>query len=152
MKTKTKKIVKRTTVQESIVNDAPRTFTEADFPVGTVAHQGDLIFVRLSGMPKGTPRKVRQLAEGNTQGSRHILAVGDVFDCNPQDVSKMIGTVCKGVSIDARYIGPFFRTSDGIADVVHPEHGDHFYRGDMVIACVIQRSLDSEERERRVQD
>jgi hypothetical protein len=45
-----------------------------------------------------------------------------------------------------------FVTVAGQADLTHPEHGNHLYRGDMVIACVYQRNLDAEERERRAMD
>lgn len=136
---------------ESMINDAPRTFS--DFPVGTVAHQGDVMFVRIASMPPGKLRKNRQLAEGTTQGSRHVLRGGEVFDCDPGEVSRLISQACSGVNADDRYIGPVFRTQQGEADVIHPEHGDHYYRGeDWVIATVFQRSLDAEEREARVQD
>ncbi len=136
---------------EAIFNDDPRTFT--DFPIGTVAHQGDVMFVRIASMPAGKRRKNRQLAEGTTQGSRHILNGGEVFDCEPREVARLINAACRNVNVDARYIGPVFLTKDGEADVTHPEHGDHCYRGEnWVIATVFQRSLDAEERESRVQD
>lgn len=138
---------------ESIVNDDPREFCDADFPVGTVAHQGDLIFVRIKRLPTSAKSRAnRQLAEGTTQGSRHVLSVGDAFDCDAEHVSAAISAVCRGVVVDTKYIGPVIQSVDGAADVVHPEHGDHFYRGDMVIACVYQRSLDAEQREQRVRD
>lgn len=151
MTTKTKQKATTKAVPEAIINDAPRTFT--DFPIGTVAHQGDVMFVRIASMPPGKPRKNRQLAEGATQGSRHVLKGGLVFDCEPGEVARLINAVCRNVNVHARYIGPVFRTKDGEADVTHPEHGDHCYRGeDWVIATVFQRSLDAEEREARVQD
>jgi hypothetical protein len=138
---------------EAIVNDSPRTFTEADFPVGTVAHQGDVILVRIASLPlSARPRKIRQLAIGDTQGSRHILKKGMAYDCSPADVSAAIAAVCAGVHVAAAYCGPVFCAKNGIADLVHPEHGNHHYRGDMTIAVVYQRNLDSEEREQRVQD
>lgn len=138
---------------EQIANDAARTFTDADFPVGSVAHQGDLIFVRLEKVPASTKtRESRQLAEGSTQGSRHILKVGDVFDCNVRDVAREIEEACGPPSVAEQYIGPVFRTCQGKADVLHPEHGNHHYRGNMTIAIVYQRNLDAEERERRVVD
>ena len=62
--------------QESIVNDAPRQFD--DFPVGSVSHQGDVILVAIAGLPTGAKvRTNRQVADGTTQGSRHILEGGD---------------------------------------------------------------------------
>ncbi|MCE5269153.1 MAG: hypothetical protein LLG00_14855 [Planctomycetaceae bacterium] len=138
---------------EAIVNDAPRTFTDADFPVGSVAHQGDLILVRLAALPANAKRRrERQLAQGNTQGSRHVLKRGVPYDCEPAAVAGAVQSLCKGVSVAPEYIGPVFATSRGVADLVHPEHGDHFYRGDMVIGVVYQRNLDAEERERRALD
>lgn len=139
---------------EAIVNDAPRKFSDADFPVGSVAHQGDLILVRLKMLPKSAvPRKNRQLADGNTQGSRHILKVGSVFDCRHDEVARAIADVCGATRVQDAYIGPVFCCSQsGKAHLVHPEHGNHRYSGDMVIAVVYQRNLDSEEREQRTQD
>lgn len=140
-------------VVESMVNDEPRMFDESSFSVGDAAHQGDLIFVRIESLPESAVRRDnRQLAEGSTQGSRHILEFGLVFDCDRDSVSSEISKVCHGVSVDPQYIGPVIQTSDGVADITHPEHGDHLYRGDMVIACVYQRSLDAEQREQRVRD
>lgn len=154
MATKTRKAQKVVSVPENIINDAPRTVTDADFPVGSVAHQGDIILVRIKALPK--PAKAitqRQLAEGNTQGSRHVLSTGSVYQCDDvSEVVKAISVVCKGVEVGEQFIGPVIGTLEGVADVVHPEHGDHFYRGDMVIAVVYQRNLDSEQRERRVVD
>jgi hypothetical protein len=139
--------------QEQIINDSPRTFTEADWPIGSVAHQGDLILVRITSLPKSAkPRKNRQLAEGNTQGSRHIVEGCPVFDCNPEEVVKSIRSVCPKAQIDAKFIGPVFQTFDGRGELTHPEHGNHCYEGDMTIATVIQRNLDAEQREQKVQD
>jgi len=126
---------------------------EADFPVGTAAHQGDLILVRIARLPTiAKPRKNRQLATGNSQGSRHVLIIGSPFDCETTDVRKAIADACSGIDVGDSYIGPVFVTDNGIADLAHPEHGDHHYCGDMTIAVVYQRNLDSEERERRIQD
>jgi len=147
------KLRKQAVKHEGIVNDAPRTFTEADFPIGTAAHQGDLVLVRIAILPRSAkPRRDRQLAIGNTQGSRHVLKTGTPYDCDSSEVASAIAKVCPGTVIQAAYIGPVFSTKNTTADLLHPEHGDHHYRGDMVIAVVYQRNLDSEERERRVQD
>ena len=138
---------------ESIVNDAPHTFTDADFVVGTVAHQGDVILVRIDALPPSAkPRKNRQLADGSTQGSRHILERGDVFDCEAAEVVTAIAACCKGTAVGEQYIGPVFQTKGGVADLTHPEHGNHSYCGDMTIAVIYQRNLDSEERAVRVVD
>ena len=153
MNATTRKRAANTTKPEQLITDAPRTFTEADFPIGTAAHQGDLILVRIADLPPSAkPREDRQLALGNTQGSRHVLQTGTPYDCPAAYVSNAITAVCPGVAVQAAYIGPVFATKDGAADLLHPEHGDHHYRGDMVIAVVYQRNLDAEEREQRVQD
>lgn len=153
-KTKTKTRTKSPApVPESIVNDAPRTFTDSDFPVGTAAHQGDLILVRIVELPQSVKTRAnRQLADGTTQGSRHVVKRGEVFDADPVEVAKAIKAVCPKASVEARYVGPVFRTIRGKADLTHPEHGNHLYREDMVIATVFQRNLDAEEREHRTVD
>lgn len=52
-----------------------------------------------------------------------------------------------------RYIGPVFvGTVLKNAVLDHPEHGNHVYKGDMVIASVFQRNLNAEEREQQVID
>lgn len=140
-------------VAEKMLNDSPREFTDADFPVGSVSHQGDVIIVRIETLPTGSkPRANRQVAEGNTQGSRHVVSIGDVFDSNAEKVCKAIKKVCPRSEVQAKYVGPVFRTRHGESDLIHPEHGDHLYRGEMVLACVFQRNLDAEEREQRVVD
>lgn len=141
------------TLSKKIINDDPKTFTDADFPVGSVAHQGDVILVRIKNLPQSAvARKDRQMAIGNTQGSRHILQEGNPFDCNTSEVIGAITSVCRGVELQEQYIGPVFQTVQGRASLIHPEHGDHYYEGDMTIACIYQRNLDAEERERRVRD
>jgi hypothetical protein len=149
----TSKKQKRVGKPEQLINDAPRSFTEADFPVGTAAHQGDLILVRIARLPRSAKRRTdRQLAIGDTQGSRHVLQAGRPYDCATAEVAEAISAACRGLIVDRAYIGPVFETEAGVADLAHPEHGDHHYRGDMTIAVVYQRNLDAEERERRVQD
>ena len=133
---------------EAIVNDAPHT--HAAWSPGDTAHQGDLIFVGLKTLPAtAEARANRQLADGNTQGSRHVLADGpDVFNCPPADVAKAIKNLT-GQAVAEQYIGPVFHTP---ATVTHPEHGDHTWPEDGVVACVYQRNLDAEQREQRVRD
>ena len=63
--------------------------------------------------------------------------------------SAAIAAACPGVRVAEAYIGPVFCTKAGVADLVHPEHGNHHYRGEMSIAVVYQRNLDVEEREER---
>lgn len=137
---------------ESIVNDASRL--HESFEVGDVAHQGDLIFVRVESLPKSAKAsRERQLADGNTQGSRHILSRGKCYAADAGELAMLISSA-NGCKIDAKYIGPVFvspkfPTAD---DVTHPEHGNHGFPAGAVIVCVYQRSLDAEEREQRVRD
>lgn len=144
MMTKTK----CTTKPEAIVNDEAKL--HATFEPGDVSHQGDVIVVCLEKLPASAKTRAnRQLADGNTQGSRHVLARGEVYDCDPAEVAKMLGG-----SIAAEYIGPVFvspayPTCD---DLTHPEHGNQGFPAGVVCAVVYQRNLDAEEREARVRD
>ena len=147
MTTKTKS-VKKVQKHETIINDSPRTFD--DFPTGCAAHQGDVIFVSIAAVPKGAkPRKNRQLADGNTQGSRHVLIGGELWNCDLKDVAKAISVACPKARVDEKYIGPVFR---GPCEIDHPEHGNHIHTTDAVIAVVYQRNLDADEREQRTID
>jgi len=132
-------------VAENIINNQTRTFT--DTPAST--RQGDLYFVAISGLPASArPRDDRQLADGNTQGSRHMCKTGSVYNADKDEVAALIHEAM-GVEIDTKYIGPVFK---GPAYVEHPEHGDHDFQCDSVFAVVVQRSMDADEREQRVQD
>lgn len=145
-------VAKRATKPEILINDEQREFTDADWPVGSVAHQGDLILVRIKSLPKSkTPRINRQLAEGSTQGSRHVLEGGVLFDVDKSALLSAIKSVCTQADLQERYIGPAFQTKDQTI-LTHPEHGDHSYEEGMVVAVVYQRSLDAELREQRTRD
>lgn len=142
----------QTPALENVTNDAARVISDAMLGIGDTYPQGDIYFVRIAAMPRGAkPRHNRQLADGNTQGSRHVCEVGRVFDVDAKQVIASI-KAANHVAIDARYIGPVIETDEGRALVTHPEHGDHDYQGDLVLACVFQRALDAEEREARVRD
>lgn len=153
--TKKRKRTRKTSlvVPERIINNAPKL--HEDFPVGTVSHQGDLIFVRISSLPKSAkPRLNHQLADGDTQGSRHVLTPNaKVFDCDPAEVSQLIFLANK-CSVSASLIGPVFISPRNPTehDVTHPEHGHQGFEAGSIIACVYQRNLDSEEREQRTRD
>lgn len=138
---------------EPIVNDEPKLLEL--FGTGTVSHQGDLIIVGITRLPK--TRKLRQslqLADGNTQGSRHILRDGiDVFDCDRAEVAKAIlkSTKC---TVAEQYIGPVFVSPDQPTknDLAHPEHGNQGFAACSICAVVYQRNLDAEEIEQRTRD
>lgn len=146
---------------ENITNDETRIVTDSMLGVGDNIAQGDLYFVRIAGVPSGSKRLGNdgshvQLAEGDTQGSRHVLEVGNAYVCERADVVAAIKKAC-GCTINEKYLGPVFETVNGKAYVSHPEHGDHDFRaetvgGSMCIAVVFQRALDAEEREARVID
>lgn len=137
---------------EVVINDASKL--HATFEPGDVAHQGDLIIVAIHGLPKSAkPRANRQLADGDTQGSRHVLERGDVYDCDWYELVEAIFRAT-GVTLRQEYIGPVFvspaaPTAD---DLSHPEHGNHGFPAGTVCAVVYQRNLDAEQREARVRD
>lgn len=137
---------------ERIANDAPKL--HQSFEVGDVAHQGDLIIVGIASLPKSArQRKSRQLADGNTQGSRHVLEHGEIFDADAREVSLLIKEATRSI-VETQYIGPVFvspaaPTED---DLSHPEHGNQGFPAGRICAVVYQRNLDAEERAARVQD
>lgn len=138
--------------REAIVNDASKY--HETFEVGDVAHQGDLIIVRIDALPPSAkPRQNRQLADGNTQGSRHVMERGEVYDCDKSEVVAAIKRATKCVVGEA-YIGPVIVSpADPTADdLTHPEHGNQGFPARAVCAIVYQRSLDADQREARMQD
>jgi hypothetical protein len=137
---------------ESIINNAPKLFEM--FEPGSVSHQGDLIIVAIPSLPKSSkPRKNRQLAEGESQGSRHILERGEVFDADPQETAALIAKAT-GCLVEAKYIGPVFRSPSNPTahDLSHPEHGAQGFPSGSLCAIVYQRNLDQDLREQRVVD
>lgn len=137
---------------EALINDAPRLFE--DFPTGAVSHQGDLIIVAIGSLPKSAkPRANRQLADGDSPGSRHILTRGEVFDADAEEVVSLI-KAANGCAVEARYVGPVFRSPENPTanDLAHSEHGDQGFPAGTICAVVHQRNLDALEREQRVRD
>lgn len=140
------------TNHESIVNDESKL--HETFGIGDAVHQGDIIIIGINGLPPGAKHRAnRQLADGSTQGSRHVMTRGKVFDCDPESISRAIKDAT-GIRVDARYCGPVFvspknPTAD---DLSHPEHGNHGFPAGQVCAVVFQRNLDAEQREQRVRD
>jgi hypothetical protein len=159
MKTKSTKEAPKKLAEskERLVNDAAKL--HASFEPGDVTHQGDLIIVSIGVLPASAkPRANRQLADGDTQGSRHVLDRGDIFDADPEAVASLIlkatdkaGCEC---AVDPQYIGPVFRSPvDPTADdLTHPEHGNQGFPAGTICAVVYQRNLDDEEREQRTRD
>lgn len=143
---------------EGIVNDEAKLLET--FGVGDVSMQGDLMVVGIAAngkKPRGCkPRENRQLADGSTQGSRHVLDRGEVFDCPAETVAGAIEKAT-GKKVDPQYCGPVFvcDTEPTANDLSHPEHGNQGFGMSgvrMVCAVVYQRNQDSEEREARARD
>lgn len=139
--------VRKSENQESVINDEVRVFT--DFPVPCAAHQGDITLVSLPHLPSGKSRSNRQVADSNTQGSRHVLEKGDLYDCDKEEVVRLINEHYPYVNITAQYIGPVFTSP---AYLAHPEHGDHDYQCEGIIAVTYQMNVDAEERAMRARD
>lgn len=146
------------TTKRNITNHAPLAETRGPiirrhetWSAGDHAHQGDIIFVCIAGLPKSAKlRADRQLAQGTTIGSRHVLDGGECFDADPARVADAIYAATNGhIVVDPRYIGPVFT---GPATVTHPQHQDQAFPDVTVTACVYQRNMDAEEREVRARD
>ena len=138
--------------RERIANDAPKLLES--FEVGDVAHQGDIIIVGISDLPRSAkPRRNRQLADGETQGSRHVLERGAVYDADPAEVARLIKAATR-CDVGLQYIGPVFIGPPNPTenDLTHPEHGNLGFPAGRICAVVYQRNFDSEEMEARVQD
>lgn len=144
-------------VNESMINDASVLLTDAQLEVGDCSHQGDVIFVRIGCLPERAVRRsdaqTRQLAPGDTRGSRHVCERGDVYDCDPEQVARLIhqanGCEVKQTYCGVCFVAPAEPTAD---DVTHPEHGNQGFPAGAVIAVVHQRSLDQDQREIRALD
>jgi hypothetical protein len=147
-----KTIQKGKSKPEVIVNNEPKLL--ASFKTGDVSHQGDIIIVCIGKLPaNAVPRQNRQLVDGSTQGSRHVLERGDVYDCDPQIVAQLIEKAA-GVTVPSGYIGPVFVSPADPTpyDLTHPEHGHQGFEAGSVCAVVYQRNLDAEQREVRSRD
>jgi hypothetical protein len=126
------------TSAEAIKSNDLQRFPEGASP-GDTFRQGDLYITMLDGVPEGAKKvKARlQLAEGETQGSRHCL------------------DSARGVTMYAHptpgpLIGPVMSLTEE-RTLTHPEHG-HVALPPGCYGITYQRDLDQEERERRVQD
>ena len=135
---------------ESIKNDALKR--HETFEPGDVSAQGDINIVCIKTMPTSAKtRKDRQLADGNTQGSRHVLDKGDVFDADKAALASLIKDA-NGCEVPEIYIGPVFRGAGEPSFLSHPEHGDQEFPAGSICAVTYQRNLERDEREARVQD
>ena len=79
-----------------------------------VCHQGDVYVHHVpANHPHGRPLTTRQIAFGDTQGSRHILE---------GDVEVFEGTTLPDGVASNIPLGPFFRVGPKGARLSHPEH------------------------------
>lgn len=117
-------------------------FSEAASP-GDNLRQGDIYIFLLNGLPKtAKPRPVNlQLAEGETQGSRHILD-------SDKHVEMFDAPAPEGWA--DHLVGPVMRLKSE-RTITHPEH-NHITLASGVYRVFYQRSLDREEREIRARD
>lgn len=116
---------------------------------GDVVHQGDIIVVNIGALPPSAkPSATAQVVDGATQGSRHVVEGGAVYDCDPAELVEMIRSYRPESDVGPQYLGRVFQ---GPCVLTHPEHRHHQFP-ESVNAVVVQRNLDAEEREARVRD
>jgi len=127
---------------EEIKSNAPQRFPEAA-SIGDSHRQGDIYLTLLDGVPDGA-KKVpfrAQLADGETQGSRHCLASSaGVTMYTRKNPTNLEGPV-------------FVLATENVVE--HPEHGHVILPANVGGTCygiTYQRNLDAMEREQRVLD
>lgn len=131
--------------------EAAKPATIGTASVGDVVRQGDLYLICLETLPAGGERAPRQLAPGETQGSRHV-AVGECAvyrPASPAAVAKLIGAACRLADVPVELVGPLVECL-GETTIEHPEHGHRTLPAGTVWAVVYQRAYADEVR--RVQD
>lgn len=118
---------------------------------GDVAEQGDFYLVCIEKMPKSAkPRNSRQIAEGETKGSKHVVEGGEVYDANAKECVALIKKATNGAADPGEeYISAVFT---GPCVLTHPQHQHQSFPKDTVIVSISQRNLDAEEREIRARD
>ena len=135
---------------ESMKNDALKV--HATFEPGDVSAQGDINIVCIRKLPEtATPRQNRQLADGNTQGSRHVLRDGQVYDCDANELHRAILQEAKA-EVPMNLIGPVFTGGAAPAYLEHPEHGHQQFPADAICVVTYQRTLSLQGKEIRVFD
>jgi len=118
--------------------------------MGDVAHQGDLILIGLETLPVGaTAREKRQVADGDSRGSRHIVSGGQVYTVTPEVVACTLNEMKRGFAIEDKFVGPVFT---GPCVLEHPQHAHQSFPEGAVVAVVYQRNLDIIEKAERAKD
>ena len=117
--------------------------------MGDVVRQGDLYLVCLESLPPGVKHQ-RQLAPGNTQGSRHV-AEGDCVVYMPREPIAVAAVIARVANADVpvELVGPLVECL-GETTITHPEHGHRILPAGTSWAVVYQRAFAEEIR--RAQD
>lgn len=126
-------------IEEKAATSKPSLRNIAKMTIGQVIRQGDLYVEKVKAAHlHGEKVAARQLAIGNTQGSRHV-AEGEVSVFEPSDSKNVL-------------LGPVVKAETRWT-LTHPEHG-HFSLPAGVYQVRYQRDYASERAEelRRVQD
>lgn len=125
-------------IAEAIKSDAPQRFPEAA-SFGEDVRQGDIYIVKLESVPRNFTevKAEKQLAVGNTQGSRHCLDSLDGI------------TMYRNKDAD-QFTGPVF-VSSCERTITHPEHGDRILPPGVYLIGY-QRNLDEMDRAMRAKD
>ena len=133
---------------ESIISDRPHRCPEA-IAAGDAHRQGDIYITYLGReLPSDMPKRsldvqkapTLQLAPGNNPGSRHCL---DSLD----------GVTVYNRKNAGAYDGPvLFIGKDQERSIVHPDHGDFTHMVEGYYNISYQRTGETEEAQRRVQD
>src|SRR5437868_2165641 len=108
---------------------------------GDAVRQGDVYLVGLDEMPTITGKsETRQLAPGDTQGSRHV-AEGDcdVLTASERDCLRILNRLIPETRGQQLFFGPII-VARGPVMVAHPEHGDRTLPGEATYAVVYQRA------------
>jgi hypothetical protein len=107
---------------ESIRNNEPATI--AVMSAGDVVRQGDLYLVALDRAPKKAGEHAgRQLAPGDTQGSRHV-ASGDceIYSPETSSATNTLARLIPATKGQILFLGPVIKAR-GPVTIEHPEHG-----------------------------
>jgi hypothetical protein len=135
---------------EKIQSDAHETV--AVVSSGDVVRQGDVYLIALDVAPKKAAAFVgRQLAPGETQGSRHF-AEGDceLYRPDEAEATQILARLIPETNGERQFFGPVIR-AHGAVEITHPEHGNRTLPGDgQVYLVTYQRT--GREAMRRAED
>lgn len=132
---------------ESIRSAAPATIPAME--PGDVFRQGDIYLIAMDGPLSGKPIDNRQLAPGNTQGSRHVVEGGcEIIEPDGSTALFALHRLIPATRDHEQFIGPAIHATGPIT-ITHPEHGDRTLApGDYLItyqrawADVVRRTQD----------